>query len=65
VEGLVEMGSVVGGGTALVTPVPNLPEFKICNAGGACEKESDGAGRKINTFFTCGVGGPEVPLVVV
>jgi hypothetical protein len=27
VEGLAEVE--VGGGTALVTPVPNLPEFKI------------------------------------
>jgi hypothetical protein len=41
VEGLAEMEDVVGGGTALVTPVPNLPEFKICNAGDACQKESD------------------------
>jgi hypothetical protein len=24
----------------------------------------DGAGQKINTFFTCGVGGPEAALVV-
>jgi len=32
------VGLEVGGGTALVT-VPNLPEFKICNAGGACQKE--------------------------
>ena len=64
-EGLAETESVVGGGTALVTPVPNLPEFKICNAGGACQKESDEVGWKISTLFTCGVGGPEVPLVVV
>ena len=66
-EGLAEMEGVVGGGTALVTPVPNLPEFNICNAGGACQKRvtKDGACRKISTFFTCGVGGPEVPLVVV
>jgi hypothetical protein len=26
----------IGGGTAFVTPMPNLPEFKICNADGAC-----------------------------
>lgn len=64
-EGLAEVGSVVGGGTALATPVPNFPEFKTCNAGGACKKESDEAVRKIVTFFTCGVGGPGMPLVVV
>ena len=66
-EGLAEMEGVVGGGTALVTPVPNLPEFKIWNAGGACQKESDKrrADRKISTFFTCGVEGPETPLAVV
>jgi hypothetical protein len=34
VEGLLEMAGVeaaleIGGGTAFVTPVPNLPEFKI------------------------------------
>ena len=32
-------GLEVGGGMAFATPVPNLPEFSICNAGGACEKE--------------------------
>lgn len=41
VEGLAEMEGVVEGGTALATPVPNLPEFKICNAGGACQKAND------------------------
>jgi hypothetical protein len=63
VEGLEEMGSVVGGGTALVTPVPNLPEFKICNAGGACQKERRGRlenkyllylrGRGTRSAFSC------------
>ena len=43
-EGLAEMEGVsagleVVGGTALVTPVPNLPEFRICHAGDACEEE--------------------------
>lgn len=45
VEGLPEMVGVsvaleIGGGTAFVTPAPNLPEFRICNAEGACQKET-------------------------
>lgn len=44
VEGLPGMEGVsvaleIGGGTAFVTPAPNLPEFRICNAEGACQKE--------------------------
>lgn len=67
-EGLAEMGLSagleVGGGTALATPEPNLPEFKICNEGSGCQKECVKGGRKEeSTFFTCGVGGPEAPLV--
>lgn len=47
-EGLAEMEGVVEGGTALVTPVPNLPEFKIWNAGGACKRVTkEGAGRTV------------------
>ena len=42
----VSAGLKVGGGTALVTPEPNLPEFKICNAGKACQKENAKGGRK-------------------
>lgn len=43
-EGLPETVGVsvafeMGGGTAFVTPVPNLPEFKICNAQCACQKK--------------------------
>ena len=72
-EGLPEMVDVdvaleIGGGTAFVTPVPNLPEFKIYNAQGACQKEQHprpGLKKCVNTFFTCGVGGAEAPLVVV
>jgi hypothetical protein len=75
VEGLPEMVGVsvaleIGGGTAFATPVPNLPEFRICNAEGACQKAkaaSTSYSKKkcVNTFFTCGVGGPLAPLVVV
>jgi hypothetical protein len=73
VEGLPEVVGVdvvleIGGGTAFVTPVPNLPEFKIYNAQGACQKEQDPRPelkKCINTLFTCGVGGAEAPLLVV
>jgi hypothetical protein len=41
VEGLAEME--VGGGTALVTPVPNLPEFKTCDVSESMWKDG---GRK-------------------
>jgi hypothetical protein len=70
--GVSEDALEIGGGTAFVTPVPNLPEFKICNAQGACQKEVTKVGLHVtkrrecvNTFFTCGVGGPATPLVVV
>ena len=61
-EGLAEMGlSVgleVGGRTALATPEPNLPKFRICNAGSACQKECvKGAQKDESTFFTCSIGG--------
>lgn len=49
-EDLTEMGVSAGleagGGMALVTPEPNLPEFKICNARSACQKESGKGGEK-------------------
>jgi hypothetical protein len=65
VEGLLETMGVsvdleIGGGTAFATPVPNLPEFKICNAQGACQREMGKARHRprhkitmyVNTFFT-------------
>ena len=53
----------IGGGTAFVTPVPNLPELKIYNAQDACQNLRHMSKKCVNTFFTWGVGGAEAPLV--
>jgi hypothetical protein len=40
----VEAALEIGGGTAFVTPVPNLPEFKIYNAQGAWSERDNRSG---------------------
>ena len=55
-EGLAEME--VGGGTALVTPVPNLPEFKICNVSeSVCERTEHVGNKKVRYLLYLGGGG--------